>query len=91
MPKYAARADKNQPQVVQWFRQLGARVHHTHTLGRGFPDLLVAWRGYNLLVEVKDANGVLTDDEAAWHADWPGQVAIVRTLEDVQALLESYE
>lgn len=91
MPRRAARADANQEQVVRWFRALGASVAHIHTVGQGVPDLLVGWRGYNLLVEVKQPKGRLTPDETTWHETWLGQVAIIRTLEDVQELLERYE
>lgn len=79
----AARADKNQSEIVAAYRRLGASVQHLHTIGQGCPDLLVGIGGrsgeggLNILVEVKHGKGKLTGDEPAWHASWTGQVEIV--------------
>lgn len=45
-----ARVDDNQAEIVKVLRQLGATVRPTHTVGDGFPDLVVGWRGKNYLV-----------------------------------------
>lgn len=92
MPKYAARIDRNQPQIVAALREIGATVKHTHTLGHGFPDLIVGWRGQNYLLEVKDgeqepARRRLTQDEKRWHDEWNGQVATVETVEQAYAVI----
>ena len=89
MPKYAARADANQPQIVDILRQVGATVQHLHTLGEGCPDILVGYQGANYLMEIKDgqkspSKRKLTDDEQEWHLIWRGQVAIVK--DEVEAL-----
>lgn len=88
----AAKADANQTEIVKALRQMGASVQHLHTLGKGCPDLLVGWRGVNILLEVKDGEKVpskrrLTPDEQEWHERWRGQVAIVESVEDAVALL----
>lgn len=67
-------------------RSLGATVQPLHSIGRGCPDLLIGWRGTNLLFELKDPAKVLsarrlTGDEAIWHAQWRGQVAVIETIE----------
>ena len=83
----AARVDDNQAELVKQLRKAGATVQHLHTQGRGCPDLLVGWRGLNLLFEVKDPNKppsarLLTDDEREWHAKWRGQVHVIETAEE---------
>ena len=40
---------------------------------------------HNILLEVKSAHGKLNEREAAWHADWRGQVCIVRSVDEALA------
>jgi hypothetical protein len=82
------RVDLNQVSLVQYARRMGANVEHLHTIGRGCPDLLVAYRGQWLLVEVKSDNGRLTLDEQEWHAAFDAPVHIWRTVADVVRTLE---
>ena len=49
----AARADINQPDIVRKLRSLGATIWHTHTLGRGGPDIVIGYCGVNVLAEIK--------------------------------------
>lgn len=89
----AAKVDANQPALVAQLRAAGYHVAPTHALGRGFPDLIVT--GVRLpqgdvaalLVEVKDAHGRLTADEAAWHAAYPdgGPLIVAHGVDDVLA------
>ena len=51
----AARTDKNQKEIVNVFRKCGAYVIHLHQIKNAF-DLLVAYRGNLLAVEVKDGS-----------------------------------
>jgi hypothetical protein len=56
-------------------------------MGKGIPDLLVGWRGLNVLLELKDGSKPpsaqeLTCDERDWHAKWAGQLATVNSAED---------
>jgi len=87
MPRWDARTDANQHAIVNALRKCGARVHLLYREGRGCPDLLVGYRGVNLLIEVKTESGELTKREAQWHHNWPGQVDIVRTVEEAVHLL----
>lgn len=90
--KYAARADANQPDITHALRSAGCLVQTTHMIGRGFPDLLICYRGVMALVEVKNGDGKLTPDEAAWHDKWrDAPVYICRGVEDVPALLQRIE
>ena len=83
-----AKADDNQPQIVKAFRQLGYSVAHTHTIGKGFPDIVIGRDGVNTLVEIKDGSKVksqrqLTNDEKEFHEAWRGTVVIIESVEDV--------
>lgn len=80
--RVAARVDANQAAIVAGLRQIGASVIHLHRVGQGCPDLLVGYRGRNYLFEVKTARGDLTDEQRELHLTWPGQVGIIRTLDD---------
>lgn len=83
-----AKADDNQPQIVKAFRQLGYSVAHTHTIGKGFADIVIGRDGVNTLVEIKDGSKVksqrqLTNDEKEFHEAWRGTVVIIESVEDV--------
>ena len=85
----AAKVDRNQAEIVDALRKAGATVQPLHTVGAGCPDLLVGYRGRNILIEVKDwrahkSDRVLNPAQKEWHAGWKGQVAKV---EDVDAAL----
>lgn len=88
----AARADANQPDVIAALRSAGATVQPLHVIGRGCPDLLVGYRGVNLLVEVKDGSRPasarqLTPDQRRWHDEWRGQVDVVQSADQARLLL----
>ena len=73
----AAKVDSNQADIVAALRQCGATVQLLHQVGGGCPDLLVGFRGQNLLIEVKDGAKPpsarnLTPDQQSWHAAWSG-------------------
>lgn len=77
--------DANEPEIVQGLKALGASV--CVISAKGVPDLLVGWRGHNLLFEAKSAAGKLTEHQIKWHAEWQGTVHIVRTLDDAITVL----
>ena len=83
----AGRTDANQKEIVDALRKAGASVHVTSSVGGGFPDLVVGFRGKNYLLEVKPAEGPpsaqrLTKDEVDFHCDWLGQLSVVHTILD---------
>lgn len=83
-----AKVDSNQPDVVAKFRSLGYSVAHTHTLGRGFPDIVVGKQGKNFLVEIKDGSlcpsrQKLTEPETEFKNSWLGQYDIITSINDV--------
>ena len=75
-------------------RTAGMTVHITSALGGGFPDLVVGWRGINVLLEVKDgakfpSQQALTLDEQKFFDSWGGQRCVVLSAEHaVDAVLE---
>jgi hypothetical protein len=78
----AARTDDNQQEIAKALRAVGATVTLTHAVGRGFPDMVVGYRGINYLFEVKDGSKPpsrrkLTPDETAWHLTWRGHVSVI--------------
>ena len=95
MSKYARRIDANQNDIVAALRACGAVVRVV-TQGDGIPDLLVGYRGYTLLLEVKDGSKppsrqALTADEALWMSNWAGSYRIVRSEADAEELLRDIE
>lgn len=85
----AAKVDSNQGAIVAALRAVGATVVPTHTIGRGFPDLVVGFRDKNFLLEVKDGGKPpsarkLTPDEAAFFDEWRGSVILVN--DEMEAL-----
>jgi len=82
----AAKVDDNQKEIVKALRTLGCSVQHLHSVGAGCPDLLVGYKGFNILLEVKDGNKSpsqqkLTPDQIIWHRDWRGHVNVVNSSE----------
>ena len=94
MNPIAARTDANQQEIVDALRSAGASVECLHAAGKGVPDLLVAYYGrcqcsnsVTMLMEVKMPDGTLNPRQKKWHAEWRGQVAIVRSVEEALALI----
>jgi hypothetical protein len=70
---FAKKVDKNQTSVVKALRDYGADVHLLHMVGAGIPDLLVAYEGQTILMEVKDgADKKFTPDQIKFIAGWKG-------------------
>lgn len=77
-----ARADANQPDIVEALRAVGASVAHIHMVGQGLPDIIVGFHGVNYLMEIKDGGKPpskrrLTPNEQDWHDAWRGSVVVV--------------
>ena len=80
-----ARVDANQKEIVAALREAGATVEHLHAVGKGCPDLLIGYKGFNYLFEVKDGNKTasqrrLTPDQVKWHDKWNGQKTIIKSV-----------
>jgi len=89
----ANRVDANQEQVVSALRACGATVRVV-TMGDGVPDLLVGYRGYTLLLEVKDGNKspsarALTLAEQKFFDEWTGGlVDVVNNVDEALDILK---
>jgi hypothetical protein len=81
----AKRTDKNQAEIIEGLRAIGATVQDLSQLGKGTPDLLCGYKGRNYLIEVKnceDRAPRLTHCEEEWIRGWKGQVAVITSVED---------
>jgi len=88
----AAKVDSNHGVIRDAFRSMGCSVADTFQLGGGFPDMVVAISGVNVLVEVKDGDKPpsarrLTKDEQEFRDGWGGPYEIVETIEDAHRLV----
>lgn len=83
----AAKTDENQVRIVETLRKVGATVQVLSAVGKGCPDLLIGWRGKNLLIEVKSKRGKFTPEQVEWWAEWRGQKQVIRScLEAIEFL-----
>lgn len=91
--RYANRIDANQNAIVDALRKAGAYVRII-SQGDGIPDLLVAYKGYTILMEVKDGNKPpsarkLTEAEQKFFDEWTGgMLVVVNSVEESIATLE---
>lgn len=94
----ARRIDVNQPTIVKHFRKLGCSVAILSEVGKGIPDILVSRLRSNLppwtaLIEIKDGSKPpsarkLTPDEQDFHNKWQGELYIIESIEQVDALVD---
>lgn len=88
------RTDANQKQIMDGLRKYPfISVNTTHTIGKGFPDIVVGYEGKNYLFEIKDGNKTpsqkkLTPDEIIFHRNWNGQVAVVESVESIIEIIQ---
>lgn len=82
------KVDNNQAHFVKLLRNIGASVAITSGLGGGFPDLVVGYKGKNIMIEVKMKNGKMTEDQIIFRSKWRGQYVVVRDIEDLALVLE---
>jgi hypothetical protein len=87
----AARRDANEREIIEALHKAGAYVKQIND--EGAFDLLCWHAGKTLLLEVKDGKKPpsarkLTEAEAAFHAEWPGDnLFIVNSVDEALALL----
>jgi hypothetical protein len=94
--RYAAKADRNQPEIVAALRERGATVFPLHTVGAGMLDLLVGYKGRNLLMEVKDGELVpsaqkLTPKQVEFTQTWLGQWDVVNSIAQAVGILDAID
>lgn len=80
MPRYGAKRDANESEMIGILEQIGCSVRRLDIV-----DLLVGYRGRNILLEVKDGEKKrkqLTDSQIILKGDWRGQYDIVVSTEE---------
>lgn len=91
---HRGKVDSNHAAVMQALRDAAMKPVSTAAVGDGFPDILVAYRGVCIPLEVKDgakspSERKLTAAEQKFADEWPGPLAIVESPEEaVIAVLE---
>jgi len=83
----ASAVDANQQSIVAALRGAGCSVCLLHAVGMGCPDLLVAYHGRLVLMEVKDGSKPpsarkLTKAQEKFHAEWNGPIYIVTSIDE---------
>ena len=78
LPKYRAKNDANHKEIVTALQAIGCTVWQ---LGRPL-DLLVGFRGKNVLLEIKNPDGRnrVEPDQQQFINEWRGQSAVVRSV-----------
>ena len=88
------RTDANHKEIVDSIRKIPSlSVFSTHMVGKGFPDIVIGYKGINYLVEIKDGEKTksqkkLTEDEIKFHQSWFGQIIVCECVQDVYVLLK---
>lgn len=85
--RQAARTDENHMVIVRALQAYGCTTQSLAAVGLGCPDLLVGYKGANVLLEIKNpevkpSERRLTPDQKGWHERWTGQKAIVETIDE---------
>lgn len=89
MVRRAGRVDGNQAEIVDCLRAIPeCSVLVLSAVGEGCPDILVGYRGFNFLFEIKDPEQPkhrhdLTDEQRDFHAAWQGQAQKVFSLKEI--------
>ena len=76
IPRYAARRDLSEAEIVGTLGAYGAQCWPLSA--KGYPDLLVAYRGHWYLIECKTKKEGLSKDQQDFHARAKGPIAILR-------------
>lgn len=78
--------DRNHDEIVKTLREAGYDVAETHTVGNGFPDIVVGIPGFNggtglnLLMEIKSqTNWSLSEKQIKFFNKWGGLAFVVTT------------
>lgn len=73
----AKRTDKNQKEIVKTLRDLGCSVFDTSSVGKGYPDINVGYKGQTYLVEIKSSNkATFTEQQIEFQKNWQGSPII---------------
>lgn len=84
--------DNNHDEIAHALQDIGAAVMDTSSLGDGFPDIIVGFRGEVYLIEIKNDKTAygkkgLNKKQVEFHAKWAGYVHIVRSIDEAYRLV----
>ena len=88
------KTDNNHKEILDQCRKIPQlTAFSTHTIGKGFPDIVVGYKGLNYLFEIKDplkpkSARKLTQHESSFFCNWKGQVNVIHTIEDIIEILQ---
>ena len=87
-----SKIDANQKQITTQLRKIDCKVAITSMLGKGYPDLLVAYNLRLFWIELKDgtkppSQRKLTPDEEKFHQEWQGYVYVCESLDDILKII----
>jgi Holliday junction resolvase len=74
----AAKVDANQAQIVSALEAAGATVQSLAAIGKGCPDILIAFRESMFLFEIKRDKAKTNELQKKWHIAWNAPVYVVR-------------
>lgn len=80
--RYAKRRDANEAGIVKALVDVGCSVLQVDAV-----DLVVGFRGRSYLLEVKTPRGELKPSQERIRAEWRGQYAVVRSVEQALAIV----
>jgi hypothetical protein len=81
------RRDANHALILKAWRRLGAVVIDNADKGGNEPDAIVAFQGRVIAAEIKSGRNTLSSGQAAWLASWPGETAVVRSVDEAIQLV----
>ena len=86
------RVDLNQHEIAMALLRYGANVLSLAQIGGGVPDLVVAYAGETVLMEVKNpktrhGKAGLSPGQKKFADSWPGRVFVVRTIDEALAAM----
>ena len=88
------RTDRNHAAIINSLRKIpGISVFSTHTIGKGFPDIVVGYKQKNYLIEIKDelkspSQKKLTSSEVEFKNNWTGQYDIAENLSQILTIIK---
>jgi len=90
----ACKRDANHAELIGYLQQAGWAVVDTSAVGPnavpGFPDALACQGSLVVACEFKVGNELLTPDEQAFRAKWPGYYEVLRNVDDVCRITHLY-
>ena len=89
--KTNARIDRNQPEVVRYFRSMGFSVLHVHQL-KNCVDIMISKGKVTAAVEIKDSEKPpsarrLTEGELRFKNEWQGLWYLCENKEDAEDII----